>query len=81
MSLLVAFVNENVNNGRRQFYFIEVLRAEGLDSKQKFNVVPCVRGSKNFESNKLIKVTLPAKNDYEVDVLSVSPSPEQLGLV
>ena len=39
MALFVAFVNENVNNGWRQFYFIKVLRAEGLVSKQKFNVV------------------------------------------
>ena len=39
MALFVAFVNENVNNGWRQFYFIKVLRAEGLVSKQKCNVV------------------------------------------
>ena len=39
MALFVAFVNENVNNGWRQFYFIKVLRAEELVSKQKFNVV------------------------------------------
>ena len=65
MALFVAFVNENVNNGWRQFYFIKVLRAEGLVSKQKFNVVLWgggggEEGVKHFVSNKLIKVTLPA---------------------
>ena len=55
MALFVAFVNENVNNGWRQFYFfIKVLRAEGLVSKQKFNVVLWgEEGVKHFVSNKL----------------------------
>ena len=38
MALLVTFINESVNNIWRQFYFTEVLRTEGLVSKE--NVVP-----------------------------------------